>query len=129
MGGTYQVVGNWTDFRFQDMTPSPSVPGLWEFHLQLTRPDGDNVFVITRDEDMHQVFYPEIDDSDDPATPILGPDDQFGGRCWMLKAPAGTLVLLKWQRSVSSHDGDQLDLTGISWTFASEEPGHLDDLS
>merc|ERR1711972_380743 len=71
---------------------------------------GTAIFFISRNQDNAQIFYPEHDFGD-ARSPVLGPDDLSGGRCWLMRGKPGTSFRIGFQRTV----GHLSDERKVSW--------------
>merc|ERR1719277_866414 len=54
--GKYYIAGAWNGWAFEEMTPSLDLPGLHTVEVKLGH--GSSDFVIIRNRDWEQVFYP-----------------------------------------------------------------------
>jgi len=90
----YSVIGSWTSFHFQDMTPSRDEEGMWECSLRIG-PKGYEEFQFVHDHDMKQVIYPARPNAVRTTVPARGPDELGQNKHWQLRGPSGDLVTLR----------------------------------
>lgn len=113
VAGRYYIAGSWSGWAFQEMEPSSVVPGLQTVEVTLSY--GSTDFVIVRNKDWEQVFYPSSSDASSAAaggeTEVSGPDNGHSGLTWSLGGRSGQTFKVEFQRTLE----DGKDLRTISW--------------
>jgi len=90
----YSVVGSWTAWQPQDMTPSPHESGMYECKMRVGQ-TGQEEFQFVRDHDFKQVIYPARPQAVKRTIPVRGPDELGKGKHWLVRAPRGDVVDLQ----------------------------------
>lgn len=81
--GTYYIAGAWNCYDAEEMTQEKRKEGVWTKEIQITSLGG--IFHFMRNEDQHQIIYPE-DEGDEGTedSEVLGPDEFGNGRNWKI---------------------------------------------
>merc|ERR1711879_747234 len=95
--GTYQIVGNFSDWIPQEMERDPSMPCLWTADVRLFFDLTE--FQIIMDQDWSQVFYPNSYATEEGVDDILGPDDLAKGMTWCISGKPGDKYSVQFQRT------------------------------
>eukprot|EP00747_Dinoflagellata_sp_TGD_P200834 gnl/TRDRNA2_/TRDRNA2_74266_c0_seq1.p1 gnl/TRDRNA2_/TRDRNA2_74266_c0~~gnl/TRDRNA2_/TRDRNA2_74266_c0_seq1.p1 ORF type:complete len:1041 (-),score=165.83 gnl/TRDRNA2_/TRDRNA2_74266_c0_seq1:127-3249(-) len=109
--GTYYVVGNWTEWQFEEMERDPSTPGKYTYKVTVDESRG-MLFQIVRNRDWCQTFFP-IQAFANDSGPVVGPDDSPGDVNWAITGRFGEVFEIVFTRVVKE-DGE--DKKAISWT-------------
>merc|ERR1712176_471803 len=105
--GTYFIAGTWSEWTLNPMESDKGGPGVFTADVRLLRDFEE--FMIVRDMDWSQVFYPETDMID--GAEILGPDQNVDGLCWKIRGRRGDIFTVQFQRT--SEDGK--DVRKVTW--------------
>nr|AQS99296.1 type I polyketide synthase [Gambierdiscus polynesiensis] len=101
--GNYYVVGQWSGWDFTPMACDS--PGVYHAEVKVRTFASD--FLIVRNRDWQQSFFPAEDDCDKVEGPDLNPE--FAS--WSLRAKPGDVVRIEFQRSWK----DGVESRSISW--------------
>jgi len=91
----YQIIGDHSDWFFEDMDGTSDASGSYSKVIQLKR--ARSKFQVYRDRDWEQCLYPEIDNGG-MSSNILGPDGDGFGKYWLIEGEVGDIVRVKFQR-------------------------------
>jgi len=74
---SYQIMGTFTGWTPQSMSPCKGEPGLYETQMKIT---GKESFQFIRDLDTSQKIYPARPNASDASIPVRGPDEMGEGK-------------------------------------------------
>merc|ERR1719161_87208 len=102
--GKYYIAGSWSCFNFQEMQPDPRKDGLYSTEVHMTSLGAS--FQIVRDEDWDQAMYPEVpeDEKGTIGSKVLGPDDGYGGKLWVIEGEVGDLFQVDFFRNPQHYE-------------------------
>jgi len=110
---TYYVTGSSNNWDLDEMTETAE-PGIYTYEVKLQVSFVD--FLIVRDKDWGQLFYPNPDGTDEEK--VLGPDDLGGDFSWRIVGKPGDKFKIQFQRILD----DSKDKSLISWQHIGHEP-------
>jgi len=108
--GTYHVATSWSEWAFTEMKADSANPGTYNCELSLPQVGGGGAFMIARNEDWLQTFYPP-GNLTEPGEDVLGPDYNYDGFSWVVSGDPGGKLKIQFQRA---HEGDT-ELRKVSW--------------
>eukprot|EP00421_Protoceratium_reticulatum_P058632 CAMPEP_0168506624 /NCGR_PEP_ID=MMETSP0228-20121227/77469_1 /TAXON_ID=133427 /ORGANISM="Protoceratium reticulatum, Strain CCCM 535 (=CCMP 1889)" /LENGTH=1030 /DNA_ID=CAMNT_0008523721 /DNA_START=48 /DNA_END=3138 /DNA_ORIENTATION=- len=114
--GPYFLAASWNDWSpgpSDELQTDPDTPGVFSLEVQLSHDGGE--FLILRNKDWSQMFYPVASIADsETSVDVMGPDDGSDATecpCWYFGGRAGDTFRVEFQRRV---DKDQ-DLRAVAW--------------
>lgn len=103
--GKYYIAGSWNYWTFQEMAVSTADSEV--YIATVTQSHSPAAFVIVRNKDWDQVFYPDSERSARDAkvgcqsTAVAGPDEALSGLTWILGGRQGDIFQVEFQRSIA----------------------------
>lgn len=110
----YQIVASSKNWAPCDMQPTEGASGSWCVEVTLNMEW--EIFVIIRNGDDMQTFYPDSRHCEDNTRKILGPDELCNDRYWMLRGTPGDVFRVEFRRSVESG----VDSRQVSWQLVTK---------
>lgn len=111
--GTYYVAADWARWSLFEMAASDEVPGLYTVKVKLPPGQTEGEFIIVRDRDWGQSFFPTEPRADKPESEeqIVGPEDGEWGNAWRLGGRPGESFRIDFQRTFEEGE----DRRKLSW--------------
>eukprot|EP00435_Cladocopium_sp_Y103_P050164 s434_g15.t1 len=118
---TYQILGSWSCFDPQEMTPDPSRPGVHTAEVQCNRLGLK--FHFLRNQDYCQNLAPVVEEGYGTLYSAVAPiGQQNAGRLWQIEAQDGEVYRIELHRSVD----DPSDVS-VRWQKVDSRPSQVVD--